>query len=64
MINVHLSNDEIAQYDADQGWLDRDGTLILYKWETITAGYKCPLRKEEVARFAPGNFIRFTKEDV
>lgn len=61
MITVFTTREHSEQYDADQGVVEKDGALTLYKWLTI-GRYKCPLNREIVTTFAPGKWANYHKD--
>lgn len=61
MLTVRIDHDIEESHDADQGVIDKDGTLTLYKWLSI-GPYKCPLHKTVVVTFAPGKWASFSKD--
>lgn len=62
MITVYTDREHSKQFDADQASVEKDGTLVLYKWLRI-GRYRCPLNKTIVDTFAPGKWVRFTHDD-
>lgn len=62
MITVFTDHEHSQQVDADQGVIEKDGTLTLYRWLKI-GRYKCPLKREVASTFAPGKWAHFSKDD-
>lgn len=60
MIFVRVDKESADAYeDADQAVIDKEtGSLVVYKWLKI-GPYKCPMKRQEVARYAAGKWMNF-----